>query len=148
MENIEQEKVLGKENIIIGTPCKPASGAYILNPPMLAKRFNFESATFSRRVGDVLCHGKDFETPFHHNTDSICQFSAPDSVSIRTNRGLFYFDTGPGQDATVFVERGVARCVLSSPYWSAHYRANTETDALGRSWPYAYSVTKPVEARP
>jgi hypothetical protein len=38
---------------------------------------------------------------------------------VRTPRGDWYFETGPGQPATVSARHGEARCVLASNYTMA-----------------------------
>jgi hypothetical protein len=59
------------------------------------------------------------------------QFSSPAGLSVVTAPGASYFEPGIGQEASVFVANGVARCVMASPYFKRWKEAMTETDASG-----------------
>ena len=62
----------------------------------------------------------------------VCQFSSPAVLAVQTGKGLFYYEPGIGQKATVFVLDGTPRCVLASPFFAEWMRQVTETDANGR----------------
>src|SRR5436190_1581885 len=105
---------------IDGPPCRASDRAAFLGRHRKGpKKFTYENVEFFRRYGHVSC------APIYENGGRsdrfypVCQFTSPGELMVRTPRGDWYFETGPGQPATVSARHGEARCVLASNYTMA-----------------------------
>ena len=84
-----------------------------------------------RLFGEAECSAVARNTLLGNGYEHLCQFSSPAVLSVVTAKGAYYFEPGIGQEASVFVANGVARCVMASPYFKRWKEAVTETDDAG-----------------
>ena len=102
---------------IDGPACPASNRALFLGvhhkPP---RKFDYEGVTFIRRFGHVSCAPVYEKGGKSDRFYPVCQFTSPGDLLIRTRRGEFYFQPGPGQPATVSTAHGQARCVMASNF--------------------------------
>lgn len=67
---------------------------------------------FGRFAGHVSCN----QVPNGLHTRTICQFTSPAALSVRTGRGEVFYAPGTGRPASVIIDRDVPRCVLASHF--------------------------------
>jgi hypothetical protein len=116
---------------IVGRPCPGVVGARFRQPLSPINVFDWNGVRFGRRFGEAECSAVARRTLLGNGYEHLCQFSSPAVLSVATARGAFYFEPGLGQEASVFVADGVARCVMASPYFKRWKEAVTETDDSG-----------------
>ena len=100
---------------IPGPPCPILTEARFMDGSRRPiRKFDYEEVTFLRRDGHVDCapiyDDGGRSTRFH----AVCQFTDPDSLLVRTERGQWAFRPGPGQPATISTANGEARCVMAA----------------------------------
>jgi hypothetical protein len=105
---------------IVGPPCPPV--AALTRPYRPVNVFDFDGVSFGRRFGASECSAVAAKSLLGNGYQLVCQFSSPAVVSVKTSRGLFYFQPGVGQAATLFVLDGTPRCVLASPYFASWWK--------------------------
>lgn len=74
----------------------------------------FKGAEFSRQLGNVNCAWVLTRRYVGGRTYTVCQFSSPGGVEVKTARGVYAFDPGPGVPATITIVDGLPRCVASA----------------------------------
>lgn len=121
---------------IVGPACPEVRGAAFRLPVKPDRLFDFDGVSFGRRFGQADCSAIARKSALGVGYEVLCQFSGPAVLSVRTARGMAYFEPGSGRAASVFVRDGAARCVLSSPYWDRYYQLVTETGPDGRPLPF------------
>jgi len=101
---------------IDGPPCSRITPAEFLgNHKKGPRRFEYEGVTFFRRNGHVECAPIYEDGGTSDRFHPVCQFTSPGELLIRTPKGDWYFQPGPGQPATVFASRDAPpRCVLAA----------------------------------
>ena len=116
---------------IVGPPCPQVIDARFKQPLEPSNLFDWNGIKFGRRFGEAECSAVARKSVLGNGYENLCQFSSPAVMSVVTAKGAFYFETALGQEASVFVVDGVARCVMASPYFARWKQAITETDASG-----------------
>jgi hypothetical protein len=116
---------------IIGPPCPPVADGRFRQPLSPVNTFDWDGVRFGRRFGEAECSAVARKSVLGNGYQHLCQFSSPAVLSVVTARGAYYFETGLGQEASIFVANGFARCVMASPYFKRWKEAVTETDASG-----------------
>jgi hypothetical protein len=104
---------------IVGPACPPVVRGAFKSPLRPINTFDFNGLTFGHRFGDAECGvtaGK--RGLFGTGYVNLCQFSSPAVLSVTSGKGTFYWEPGVRQEATVFVDHGQPRCVMSSPYFA------------------------------
>ena len=129
---IAQTTVETRAQEIVGPPCPSVLSAAIAQPLRPVNVFDFDGVAFARRFGEADCSAIAAKGLLGNGYQLVCQFSSPSVLAVRTGKGLYYFEPGPGREATLFVKDGAPRCVLASPYFARWKRAVTETDSQGR----------------
>ena len=130
---IAQATVETRAQDIVGPPCPQVLRAAYAQPLPPANVFDFDGVRFGRRFGEADCSAIARPSPLGNGYQLACQFSSPDILAVKSGKGLFYFEPGPGREATLFVLDGAPRCVLASPYFARWKRAVTETDVNGKA---------------
>jgi hypothetical protein len=116
---------------IVGPPCPQVANARYRQPLSPINTFDWNGVRFGRRFGEAECSAVAHKNLLGNGYEHLCQFSSPAVLSVVTAKGAFYFEPGLGQEASVFVADGVARCVMASPYFKRWKEAVTETDDSG-----------------
>jgi hypothetical protein len=129
---IAQTTVETQAQDIVGPPCRPVMRAAFAQPLQPVNVLDFDGVGFGRRFGEADCSAIAAKSLLGNGYQLVCQFSSPAVLSVKSDKGMFYFEPGPGRVATLFVLDGAPRCVLASPYFARWKRAVTETDAQGR----------------
>ena len=132
-DEIKQSTVETRAQDIVGAPCPRVSRAGYSQPLPTANVFDFDGVRFGRRFGEADCSAIARRSVIGNGYQLVCQFSSPDILAVKSDKGLFYFEPGPGQEATLFILDGAPRCVLASPYFARWKRAVTETDINGKA---------------
>jgi hypothetical protein len=103
---------------IVGPPCPRIDAATFLERRYRQgpKRFDYQKVTFFRRHGHVSCAPIYEEGGKSDRFHAVCQFTSPGQLLIRTAKGDWYFEPGPGRPATVSMQGGQARCVLAAKF--------------------------------
>jgi hypothetical protein len=117
---------------IVGPPCPPVVNAHFKQPLLPINAFDWDGVRFGRRFGEAECSAVARKNLLGNGYEHLCQFSSPAVLSVVTAKGAFYFELSLGQEASVFVADGVARCVMASPYFKRWKEALTETDSSGK----------------
>jgi len=96
---------------VSGAPCAHGLGAAwdADAPPQIV---DFGKARFARAHGATRCAEIGYDGGRSGDIFPICQFDHPGRLEITTDHGATLFQLGPLDPATVFVEHGVARCVV------------------------------------
>jgi hypothetical protein len=113
---------------IDGPPCPRSSLAeFVGNHHRGPRSFTYEGVTFFRRHGHVEC-APIYEKGGHSDRfHPVCQFTSPEDLMVRTDRGDFYFRPGPGQPATIRTTgRADPTCVMASKLTLANFSADNE----------------------
>jgi hypothetical protein len=106
-----------KEWRIDGPPCPIITKAQFLGLHHKGpKKFEYENVSFFRRYGHVSCAPVYEKGGRSSRFYPVCQFTGPGDLLIRTKKGDWYFQPGPGQPATVSTPRDQARCVMASKF--------------------------------
>ena len=113
---------------IVGPPCPSVKAARFRQPLLPINTFDWNGVKFGRRFGEAECSAVARKTLLGNGYEHLCQFSSPAVLSVATAKGAYYFEPGIGQEVSVFVADGVARCVMASPYFKRWKEAVTETD--------------------
>ncbi len=116
----------------VGPPCPTVARGAFRQPLRPSKVFDLDGVRFGRRFGATECSAISRKSLLGNGYQLVCQFPSPAVLAVQTGSGLFYYEPGIGQKATVFVLDGTPRCVLASPFYSEWMREVTETDAIGR----------------
>jgi hypothetical protein len=114
---------------IKGPACPPLDPENFLSGRKLTPRtFTYQEVRFTRRSGYVDCASIYENGGRSDRFYPVCQFTSPGQLMVRTAKGDFYFEPGPGQNATVSTQGGGARCVMAAKIslrsvWEARERA-------------------------
>jgi hypothetical protein len=119
-DEIRQSTAEAHVQNIVGPPCPPV--ATLTRPYRPVNVFDFDGVAFGRRFGASECSAVARKSLLGNGYQLVCQFSSPAVLSVKTGRGLFYFEPGVGQAATLFVADGTPRCVLASPYFASWWK--------------------------
>ncbi|MFC3080033.1 hypothetical protein ACFODL_18180 [Phenylobacterium terrae] len=98
---------------IEGPPCPTLAqpGPDVFGPGG-PRTFVFGEAALSRRLGHASCVAKTESGLFTQATYSVCQFTGPAQIAVRTQGRTTWFAPGYGRRATVTIRRGEVSCVL------------------------------------
>lgn len=75
--------------------------------------FTYNKVSFTRHLGDVSCAAFREDGFMNRANYSVCQFSGPGAVTVRTATDQVTFQPGPGKRTTVTVRGGRASCVVA-----------------------------------
>lgn len=95
----------------------PACPALPAPPPRVPGRhspqyFEYRGSDFGRQDGQVSCAAPPDGNPLSPASYTVCQFTAPDLLLVKTEAGQRVFQPGPHRAATVSVRHGRVACVL------------------------------------
>ena len=108
---------LAREWSIDGTPCPTVSAADFAKRRLKApKGLRFADIEVFRQYGHLSCsvikdHGGAGQDDY-----AVCQFTAPNTLRVKTVKGEWLFAPGVGQPATVATPNGIAHCVLAAKF--------------------------------
>lgn len=105
---------------ITGPPC-PSITMDEITRYGLQTRYSsdFNGLTLGRRFGEVSCAEVAAKGGMGVKSYPVCQFSAPDVVTVKSGQSTLYFRPGVGRKASILAEPGApARCVMAAPDWS------------------------------
>lgn len=97
---------------IEGPPCPTLAPGPDVFGPRGPRTFVFGEAALSRRLGHASCVAKTEAGLFTQATYSVCQFTGPAQIAVRTRGRTTWFAPGYGRRATVTIRRGEVSCVL------------------------------------
>ena len=103
---------------ITGPPCPHLPIREIAQQPVTGKSFGYAGSGFAYAYGHVACaqiHADGGKSLFRGYT--VCQFTSPGVVVVRTGGTATLFAPGLGERATVSVRNGEARCVMASRFY-------------------------------
>jgi hypothetical protein len=80
----------------------------------------YEGVTFARQFGHVACATPDTGTDLGLVTHPVCQYTSPAAVRVKTAAAEAFFEPGPGEMATVSIEKGRIRCQLGGRFTLWH----------------------------
>ena len=115
---VQQERIAdAREWRIEGPPCPQITAAQFVGKRQRGPRsFEYQGVTFFRRYGHVSCAPIYYDGGRSDLLYPVCQFTSPGDLLIRTRKGDWYFQPGPGQPATVSAAHDDARCVMASKF--------------------------------
>lgn len=106
-----------KDAAIAGPPCPSLTKAEFAARHLKVKHATFyEDVTFGRQVGHMSCNSLRYGGGWGTDMYPVCQFTGPVAVTVKTDKGEWYFFPGAGQPATVSVPHGKASCVVASNF--------------------------------
>ena len=104
---------------IAGPPCPQLTAqAFAASGLKTRKGSEYNGITFRRVAGSLSCNELAKEGGKGLGSYFICQFTAPSVLTVTTKTGEFYFHPGVGQNATVEVQDGAAKCVMAGDFGS------------------------------
>jgi hypothetical protein len=74
--------------------------------------FEYRGVDFGRQEGQVSCAAPPDGNPLSPASYTVCQFTAPDLLLVKSDAGESVFQPGPHRPATVTVRHGQVTCVL------------------------------------
>lgn len=106
-------------NAIAGPPC-PTITPDIISRDGLQTRYSsdFGGLTLGRRFGEISCAEVAAKGGLGVKSYPVCQFSGPDVLTVKTDKGQLYFRPGVGRRASILMDKGAPRCVMSAPDWA------------------------------
>lgn len=100
-----------------GPPCPAVTEAEFARRKLKAHKVtNYEGVLFARQFGHMDCRTLRYGAGWGTAVYPVCQFTSPNVVTVKTDKGAWFFAPGPGQAATVAVPHGEARCVMGSNF--------------------------------
>jgi hypothetical protein len=106
-------------NAIAGPPCPTITPEAIAREGLQTRySSDFNGLTLGRRFGEVSCAEVAAGGGFGVKSYPVCQFSGPDVLTVKTDKGLLYFRPGVGRRASILTDKGAPRCVMSAPDWA------------------------------
>jgi len=113
----KKEAARAAEWDIAGPPCPEMTAAdFAKTGYRLRNDFAYEGVQFRMAAGHADCDLKGYNTLTRTGGAPACQFTSPNALSVRTDKGEQFFVPGVGKPATVTVEGGRARCVAASNF--------------------------------
>jgi len=108
---------LAREWSIDGHPCPQVTAAAFQARGLKAPQgVVYENATYFRQFGHMSCSPIRDDGGTGLGVYSVCQFTSPNVLRVRTRKGEWFFVPGPGQPATIATPHDEARCVMSSNF--------------------------------
>lgn len=108
---------LAEEWSINGHPCPEVSAAEFADRRLQApKGTTYDDTIFFREFGHLTCTSVKDHGGTGLGVFTVCQFTSPNVLRVKTPKGEWFFVPGAGQPATVVTPHGVARCVLASNF--------------------------------
>ncbi|HEX3699901.1 MAG TPA: hypothetical protein VHV27_04435 [Phenylobacterium sp.] len=109
--------VTAKAWTLSGPPCQGlTTPAYAKQWFKAVKGFEWDGVVFGRGAGHAECQDVRYGAGRGFGVYPVCQFTTPQVISVRTDRGVFYFTPGLGKGATVAVPHGLPSCVVASNF--------------------------------
>jgi len=108
---------LAREWSIDGHPCPRVTAEQFKARRLKAPQgVEYENATFFRQFGHMTCSPIRDDGGTGLGVYSVCQFTSPNVLRVKTRKGEWFFVPGPGQPATIATPHDEARCVMSSNF--------------------------------
>ncbi|THD80608.1 MAG: hypothetical protein E7812_07720 [Phenylobacterium sp.] len=100
-----------------GPPCQAlTTAAYGKQWFKATKGFEWDGVIFGRGAGHAECQDVTYGGGRGLGVYPVCQFTTPQVISVKTDKGLFYFTPGLGKGATVAAPHGLPTCVVASNF--------------------------------
>ena len=115
----QRELAFGRaaEAKVEGPPCPQLTAAQFAARRLKVRKLtNYEGVIFGRQFGHMDCRTLRYGAGWGTAIYPVCQFTSPSALSVKTEKGEWFFAPGPGQPATIAVPRGEARCVMDSNF--------------------------------
>lgn len=108
---------LAREWSVDGHPCPQVTAEEFRARGLKApKGVRYENATLFRQFGHMTCSPIRNDGGTGLGAYSVCQFTSPNVLHVKTRKGEWFFVPGPGQPATIATPHDEARCVLASNF--------------------------------
>lgn len=102
---------------IAGPPCPELTQAQFTAAGLKTRKSTeYNGITFSRVAGHLSCNEVVNDGGKGLGKYAVCQFTAPSVLTVTAGERTFHFQPGVGQDATVEVKDGVAKCVMAGRF--------------------------------
>lgn len=102
---------------IDGPPCPALTEAQFAAAGLSTRKASeFNGVTFRRVAGHMSCNEVANDGGRGMGKYPVCQFTSPSVLSVTVAERTFHFQPGVGQDATVEVKDGQARCVMAARF--------------------------------
>jgi hypothetical protein len=112
-------KESGAAGGIVGAPCPTVTTADAKAQGLVIRYASpFNGVTYGRRFGELSCSEAAAKGGIGMKSYSVCQFSAPDLVTVQTAKGTYLFHPGVGRKASILMDGPAPRCVMAAPDWS------------------------------
>ena len=115
----QRDLALGRagEAKVEGPPCPQLTAAEFAARKLKAPKLtSYEGVTFGRQFGHMDCSALRYGSGWGTDTYPVCGFTSPNALSVKTDKGEWFFAPGPGQPATIAVPHGQPRCVMDSNF--------------------------------
>jgi len=117
--NVRDASAESRVAAVAGPPCPSVTKAdFAARHLELRFASEFNGVSFARRFGQVSCSEAAAKGWLGLKSYSVCQFSSPDVLAVRTAKGLYYFEPGLGRKASLLMDGDAPRCVMAAPDWS------------------------------
>jgi hypothetical protein len=91
-----------------------AKDAFLIGRHKSPRKFEYQGVSFYRHAGYADCASIYMDGGRSDRFYPVCQFTSPIQLMIRTRKGDWYFEPGPGRQATVSTANDIPRCVLAA----------------------------------
>jgi hypothetical protein len=115
----QRDLALGRagEAKVEGPPCPQLTAAEFVARKLKAPKLtSYEGVVFGRQFGHMDCSALRYGAGWSTEMYPVCQFTSPSALSVKTDKGEWFFAPGPGQPATIAVPHGQPRCVMDSNF--------------------------------
>lgn len=106
-----------REAAVEGPPCPEITRAAF--EARRLKKFKatlYEGVVFGRQFGHMDCSTLRYGGGWGIGTYAVCQFTGPGLLSVKTDKGEWFYAPGVGRPATLATPRGKAHCVMASNF--------------------------------
>lgn len=102
---------------IAGPPCPELTEAQFAAAGLKTRKSTeYNGIVFGRVAGHLTCNEVVNDGGKGLGKYAVCQFTAPSVLTVTAGEQAFYFRPGVGQDATVEVKDGQAKCVMAGRF--------------------------------
>jgi hypothetical protein len=106
-----------REWTVSGPPCPAVTARQFVQRGLKAPQaFEYDDVVIGRQFGHVSCGALAYDGGRSLSSYPVCQFTGPGVLRVRTRKGEFFFEPGPGKPATISIPHGVPACVLASHF--------------------------------
>lgn len=107
-----------KQWTVKGPPCAPVSRqAFEARGVATRERLDYADIKFDRAYGHVSCAQIYDQGGRGFLKDTVCEFSSPTALIVRTGKGDVFYAPKVGQPVTITVSHGRPACVIGAPEW-------------------------------